>query len=158
MSDTEAEGFSAQFERALEIVRERVLPAYAAQSDWVEQLRAGLWALLMLFDEQPELARLCVVRAPAAGPEAMARCREVMQRLAREVEREGSELARAEVRAGSGVQAVGEALGVIHARLLESESARLEPLCNGLVAMIVRPYLGTQAARRQLGRPLGPGG
>jgi AcrR family transcriptional regulator len=123
-----------------------------AQS-WRERLRAALSALLEQFDCEPDIARLCVVEAPRGGPELLERRRQVLEALALAVD-EG----RAESRAGSepppltaqGV--VGGALSVIHARLLESLRPLVE-LTGPLMAMIVHPYLGPAAARKELERP-----
>jgi hypothetical protein len=47
---------------------------------------------------------------------------------------------------------VGGALSVIHARLLEADPRPLMELVNPLMSMIVLPYLGPVAARRELSR------
>jgi AcrR family transcriptional regulator len=151
--------FLAAFEQALEEVGERVLSAFEghghtqrAQS-WRERLRASVEALLATFDEQPQLARLCIVETPKGGPVVLARRREVLDALAAAVD-EG----RSEARAGSGPPAltaeatVGGALAVVHARLL-SDPAPLVELVPALTGMIVFPYLGAVASRKEAERP-----
>ena len=49
---------------------------------------------------------------------------------------------------------VGAIFSVLHARLLERDSRPLVGLRNELMALIVLPYLGPTAARRELARPL----
>lgn len=49
--------------------------------------------------------------------------------------------------------AVGAVLAVIHARLLKRGPQPLRALLNPLMAMLVLPYLGTDAAERELERP-----
>jgi AcrR family transcriptional regulator len=159
--------FLATFEQALERVGERVLPVWERGGRWCDRVRAGLEALLVLFDEQPLLARLCVVETLTGGPAVLARRREILDALAVIVD-EG----RGEARAGSDPPAltaegtVGGVLAVIHARLLAGSPAGLGDFRRGdpkaelltqlapsLVGMIVFPYLGPVASRREAERP-----
>jgi AcrR family transcriptional regulator len=159
--------FLAAFERALEQLGESVMPAYERQGRWCDRMRAGLEAMLVLFDEQPRLARLCVVETPKGGAAVLARRRRVLDALTLAVD-EG----RREARAGNGPPAltaestVGGVLAVIHARLLAcspsvTESPRmgdpdegsLVQLVAPLTGMIVHAYLGPAASRRELERP-----
>jgi AcrR family transcriptional regulator len=149
----------AAFDQAIERISQRVVPAYMGEGiahgaqGWRERLRAALSALLEQLDCEPDVARLCIVEAPRGGPELLERRRNVLEALALAVD-EG----RVESRAGSepppltaqGV--VGGALSVIHARLLESSRPLVE-LTGPLMAMIVHPYLGPAAARKELERP-----
>jgi AcrR family transcriptional regulator len=178
--------FLAAFEHALEQVARSVLPAcegavfpqrarstrgVRAIPNWRERIRAGLEALLAAFDEQPQLARLCVVETLKGGPAILARRRELLDRLA-EVVDEG----RREARAGTGPppltaeSVVGGVLAVIHARLLARtprsaledggmghDPRPLVELAPALTAMIVLPYLGQAASQRELERPATPG-
>lgn len=154
----------AAFDQAIEHVTQKLGPAYAYEGrtrrahSWRERVRVALSALLEYLDAEPDLARLCVVEAPRAGPKLLERRRRVLEVLAAMVD-EG----RGEARAGSepppltaqGV--VGGALSVIHARLLEPSQegapSSLVELNGPLMAMIVHPYLGPTAARKELERP-----
>lgn len=49
---------------------------------------------------------------------------------------------------------MGSVLAVLHARLLASAAPTLVELTNPLMGMIVLPYLGPAAARKELERPL----
>ncbi len=49
---------------------------------------------------------------------------------------------------------VGAVLSVLHARLSEKDPGRLLELTNPFMGMIVLPYLGAAAARRELARPI----
>jgi DNA-binding MarR family transcriptional regulator len=49
---------------------------------------------------------------------------------------------------------VGGVFSLIHARLLENDDALLVDLLNPSMAMIVLPYLGPAAARRELAQPV----
>lgn len=149
--------FLATFDEAVERAGETAIVAYEAEDRWVDRVRAGLESLLVFFDEEPELARVCVVHALAAGPQALARRAEVLDTLIEAVE-EGCRPTRAGIQPPSltAESVVGGALAVIHARLLESSPKRLAGLLNPLMFMIVLPCLGPAAARRELARPITP--
>jgi AcrR family transcriptional regulator/DNA-binding MarR family transcriptional regulator len=166
------ECFLAALDQAVARIAVEVAPAYAREGNWSVRLRAALAVLLEHFDAHPGVARMCVVETLRAGPEVLERRRRVLAALSAAVD-EG----RAEVRQGNeplpltaeGV--VGGALAVIHARLLatpriealptgkaviRSEGAGHQPLgelVNPLTAMVVHPYIGPAAARRELDRP-----
>ena len=158
----------ATTEQALTRAGERVLPAYETASGdtqraqgWRGQIRAGLVALLEFFDEQPEMARLLIVEWLAAGPEGLERRRQVLERIASVVD-EGRTLTGAgrEAKKSDGPPpltaegVVGAVLSILHGRLVRSTSERLLELTNPLMSMIVLPYLGAAAARRELERPV----
>jgi AcrR family transcriptional regulator len=161
--------FLAAFEHALEQIAQSVLPAYEgtvrpettrntrkapATPSWRERLRAGLEAVLVAFDELPQLARLCVVETLKGGPTVIARRRELLDTLATVVD-EG----RQEARAGTSPppltaeSIVGGVLAVIHARLLDPDHEPLVELAPALTGMIVLPYLGHATSQRELERP-----
>src|SRR5207245_1323323 len=56
----------------------------------------------------------------------------------------------------TGESVVGGVLAVIHARLLASDASPLVALAGPLASMIVHPYLGPVAARRELERSAPP--
>jgi AcrR family transcriptional regulator len=143
--------FLAVFEDAVSRGREQVAAAIGADERWHERVRLGLHAILRLMDEQPGRARLCVFDAPSAGPEVLARRSEVLRSLAAFVDL-GGERARTQPSPLTAEGLVGGALAVLHERLLNDPHAPLLDLLNPLTAMIVMPYLGGAAARRQLSR------
>jgi AcrR family transcriptional regulator len=161
----------AAFDQAIERITPQVAPVYMCDGRWRERVRGALSLMLEHLDAEPDIARLCVVEAPRAGPDVLERRRNVLETLVAIVD-EG----RAESRAGSepppltaqGV--VGGALSVIHNRLLaclppatggprmgeptpDGASRSLVELTGPLMAMIVHPYLGPAVARRELERP-----
>jgi AcrR family transcriptional regulator/DNA-binding MarR family transcriptional regulator len=153
------ECFLAAFEEAIGRVSALVIAAHAREGTWREQVRAGLWALLVWLDEEPALARLCVVESLAAGPSALERRAVVLRALVGAVD-EG----RGATRAGPGRKptqlppltgegVVGAVLSVIHTRLSEPRPGPLTPLLGELMSVIVLPYQGQAAAQRELNRP-----
>ncbi len=154
------ECFLAAFDQAIERIASEVVPAYERERKWSARVRAALTVLLEHFDAHPGVARMCVIETLRAGPEVLERRRRMLDVLAAGVD-EG----RVEARHGTeplpltaeGV--VGGALAVVHARLLETGHGtqvacpRLGDLVNALTGMIVHPYAGPAAARRELDRP-----
>jgi AcrR family transcriptional regulator len=138
-------------EQSVALVRERASVA-RVPSGWLERVRAVLFALLELFDEQPRLAQLCVVQALAGGPEVLARRGQALECLTQVID-EGRRAARREPPALTAQGVVNGALGVIHARLLDPDGGSLLDLFNPLMSFIVTPYLGPGAARIELHRP-----
>lgn len=149
-----ADCFRAVFEDAIEQVRVRAADAYGVDGTWSERLRAGLFAVLALFDSEPELARLLVLHTTAGGP-AAARRNELLWQLIDFIDgagRASNPLSNPPPLTGETV--VAGALGVIHARLSEDDDAPLTALVNPLMSVIALPYLGPQAAWEELARPV----
>jgi AcrR family transcriptional regulator/DNA-binding MarR family transcriptional regulator len=141
------------FEEAVALATERASARYEIQVEWVERVRAGLFALLGFLDEEPELAQLCIVQALAAPPAILARRGEVLDQLTRVID-EGRVESSLDPAALTAEAAVCGALGVIHSRLLRPGSGALIDLVNPIMSVIVLPYLGGDAARRELARPV----
>ncbi len=147
-------GFDAELER----LAERARVPYQARGRWRERLRAALEALLEELDAQPTVGRFCVVETARAGPRTLERRRRALDSLALAVD-----AGHAEARAGgeppplTAQAVVAGALSVVHSRLLEPGSEQdvrpLVELTGPLMAMIVHPYLGAAAARRELDLP-----
>jgi AcrR family transcriptional regulator/DNA-binding MarR family transcriptional regulator len=160
--------FLAAFDHALEQAASVVIPAYESKGAWREQVRAALTALLGFLEDESGLGMLLVVDALGAGPRALARRTSVLGILIDTVDQgrsEGKSGKEAPPLTAEGI--VGAVFSVIHARLLEqqatitgrsqngrssSTAGALSGLLNPLMSMIVMPYLGTSAARRELNR------
>jgi AcrR family transcriptional regulator/DNA-binding MarR family transcriptional regulator len=150
----------ACFEDALSRACPAVTAAYTSEAPWADRARAALWAILAFLDEEPQLARLCVVEMLAAGPPALARRRRLLDLLALGVDEAGGPPRRRPTLVAEGV--VGGVLAMIHARVLQQAPEPLLALSNQLMAMIVLPFLGPKRARGELERrsprPLPPRG
>jgi AcrR family transcriptional regulator len=137
-----------------------VVEAYEGSTRWRERIRAALTALLRFLDEQPEIATLLIVESLGAGPRALERRARVLDKLIAAVDG-----GRAEAKSAAALPAlsaeglVGAALAVIHARIARTErdrpaaAPRLGELVNPLMSMIVLPYLGAAAARKEAEQP-----
>jgi AcrR family transcriptional regulator/DNA-binding MarR family transcriptional regulator len=123
---------------------------------WCDRVRGGLLAILAFFDREPVLARVCMVGALQGGPRVLVWREEVLARLAAVVDEGRTESARSrECTDLTGEGLVGAACAIVHARLLVND--RREPLVGlvgELMSLIVLPYQGPAAARRERNRSL----
>lgn len=146
--------FLAAFEQALSQARLIAQETYEEESSWREGIRAALARLLMFMDEEPGLAKLCVVEALGAGERVLDRRAKVLDELADVIDR-GRTLTNG-TREPPDVTAegvVGAIFAVLHTRVLEHGQEPLTDLLGSLMSMIVLPYLGARAAGRELSRP-----
>lgn len=123
--------------------------AAAAEVGWRNRLRAALVSLLRFLDEQPSAGRALLVEVHAAGPEAVGRRVEAMERAVAMVD-----LAREE--GGSDAPAISaEAivagiLAVLHTRLAADDTSDFARLLPELMYLSVLPYFGAEAAAEEM--------
>jgi AcrR family transcriptional regulator len=156
----------AAFDDAIERIAARVVPSYEREGRWQQRIRAGLTALLELLDDERAIGRLVIVETLGAGPPPLERRRRVLAEIIAAVDEGRSEVKRGDgppPLAAEGV--VGAVLSVVHSRMLEYPKGipkghtagrgpePLVDLVNPLMAMVVLPYLGPVAARRELEMP-----
>jgi len=152
------------FQDAVDTARNAVVQAVRDQYDqgmpggqkapgWTDSVRTGLSTLLSLLDQEPGMARLLILDGPGFGPKALEVRGRVLAEAALAIDR-----GRAEAKAGreppplTAEGTVGAVLSVIHTRLLQNDPHPLTQLTGSLMALIVHPYLGAAAARRELDR------
>jgi AcrR family transcriptional regulator/DNA-binding MarR family transcriptional regulator len=149
------ECFLAAFEEAIGRVGSEAIAAYGQEHTWRERTRAGLWALLEWLEEEPALARLCVVESLAAGPRVLKRRAVVLRALVSAVDEGRAAMPKKTSQppplTAEGV--VGAVLSVIHTRLSDLSAKPLTGLLGELMGMIVLPYLGQAAAQKELHKP-----
>jgi AcrR family transcriptional regulator len=175
--------FLDAFGHAIERLAQRVVPVYRMTvpagkgthggGRWHERVRAALTVLLECFDAEPEVARLCLVETLKGGPAVLERRRVVTGALTVAIDEGRMEARAADPPPLTAESLVGGAISVIHSRLVlharvgtgdlrlpgGSESGgrgteRLVELLNPLMSMIVLPYLGPAASRKELDRPV----
>jgi AcrR family transcriptional regulator/DNA-binding MarR family transcriptional regulator len=146
--------FLAAFDHAIDQARAQAKESYDRESDWRNGIRSALARLLVLMDEEPDLARLCVVEALGAGHRILEHRARALAEVAEVIDRGR------EARAASGEPpevtaecVAGAIFAVLHARLLEGDGEPLTNLLGPLMSMIVLPYLGPKAASKELDRP-----
>lgn len=117
---------------------------------WRERVRGGLWTILSFFDREPALARVCVVQALRGSQGVLERREEILGELAAALDEgrgEGTRGAACPPLTAEGL--VGAAFAIVYARLLRGDREPLTGLHRELMGMIVLPYLGPAAARRE---------
>lgn len=122
--------------------------AAVSASTWRGRLRGALAGLLGFLDEQPEIGRALLVEVHAAGPRAVGKRTEAMERAAALIDqaREESDDTAPAISAEAIVAGV---LAVLHARL-SSEQAEFGPLLPELMYLAVLPYFGADEAAAEL--------
>jgi AcrR family transcriptional regulator len=143
----------AALESVVDGIRGEVAAAGLEGLGWRERLRGGLWAILSFFDREPVLARVCVVQALRGSQRVLERREEVLAGLAGIVDegrREGARGVECPPLTAEGL--VGAAFALVYSRLLRGEREPLTGLVGDLMGMIVLPYMGPAAARREQSR------
>lgn len=142
----------AAFEETVERARDLVVVAFAEQPGWRAGIRAALARLLTEMDADPGAARLFLVDSLAAGERVQFRRMKVIAELTSAIDRGGHEaLTKAQVPTALTAEGlVGAVCAVLRTRLLDPDAEPASMLLNPLMSMIVLPYLGPRAARREL--------
>ena len=141
---------AALIEDVLALLEAQLAQAGLEGLPWRERVRGGLVVILGFFDREPALARVCVVQALSSGPRVLERREAVLERLAGVLDEGRTASQRAgDCTALTAEGLVGAAFGIVHARLSRGEREALLELVGELMGMIVLPYLGPAAARRE---------
>jgi AcrR family transcriptional regulator len=150
--------FLAAFEDALAFASQRVLPAYRAERKWRDRIRAAVIAFLSFLDDEPVIGRLLIRESLTGGAKTRARREQVVAQIVSAIDRGPKESASAAamLQPLTAEALVGGVLSILDARISFSSDSPMSGLANELVSMIVLPYLGPAAARRELERPIGP--
>jgi AcrR family transcriptional regulator len=148
------ECFLAAFDEGVARASRYVLDVYDPNASWAERIRTALTALLWFLDSERGMGQLLVVGSLGAGHCALQRRRRGIAQIIAIVEQ-----GRTESKSGSELPPltaegiVGGVLSVLHARLVDDSREPLLELAGPLTSMIVLPYLGPAAARKELARP-----
>lgn len=148
--------FDAAYAFSTERLLATTFDAFDSQVEWVDRLRAAVTALLDTLAREPERARLCFVEAVAAGVATQARREQVAGDLARLFDAPGvpdGPLGET-LRAGR-VSELGETL---RREITAGRAAQLPAMAPEVMCAMVLPFLGIQAAERELEREATPAG
>jgi AcrR family transcriptional regulator len=144
--------FLAAYDNAVDQLVRRISAAYEAEERWPDRARAGLATLLETLAADPAQARLALVDVAAAGPAAQRRFRAAVQRLTPFFD-DGRDFApggRA-LPANVSRMAAGAVVGLIADELVAGRSDELPGLLSDLLFATLVPYLGPDAAAREVG-------
>ena len=154
-SDRE-ECFLGAFDEGIARASGYVLGVYDPVAGWAERIRMALTGLLSFLDVERGAGWLLVVGSLGAGAEALERRRRVLAQMIAVVDegRNETKTSSDELPPLTAEGVVGGVLSVLHSRLLDPEGGSLLELTGPLMSMVVLPYLGSAAVRRELKRPV----
>ena len=145
---------AALIEDVLSLLEDELAQAGLEGLPWRTRVRGGLIVILGFFDREPALARVCVVQALSSGSRVLERREAILKRLGGVLDEGREESQRGgDCTALTAEGLVGAAFGIVYARLLRGDRKPLLGLVGELMGMIVLPYLGAVAARREQTMP-----
>jgi AcrR family transcriptional regulator len=145
----------AVFEDTIALIERDLAAAALDDLPWPKRVRMGLWTILCFFEREPTLARVCVVQSLQADTKLLQRREALLAQLAAVLDEgraEGARALQATPLTAEGL--VGAALTIVYSRLLRPRHEPLTTLLGELMGLIVLPYLGAAAARREREHPL----
>ena len=144
--------FLAAYDAAADVLARRVATAFEAEGEWPARVRAGLEALLGSLAAEPHVARLALVDFGAAGPAAQRRYRAALQRMTplfdegRDFAPEGRRLP-----PNTSRMAIGAVVGLVAEEVEAGRAEQLPELLPDVLLAALSPYLGPEAAAREVG-------
>ncbi|MEX2195032.1 MAG: TetR/AcrR family transcriptional regulator [Thermoleophilaceae bacterium] len=146
--------FLAAYDAVIEVLLTRVEAAYAEPGPWPERVRAGLAAFLHWLVTYPDLARVAVIEAMAAGPRATERYREAVRRFTPFFEEGRRQAPHAdELPAGVPVVVVGGIAAIVFDEVVAGRTAELGEVLPELVYSALAPFLGHDQALDEMDKP-----
>ncbi|MGN6816129.1 MAG: TetR/AcrR family transcriptional regulator [Solirubrobacterales bacterium] len=123
--------------------------AATGKTTWRGQLRGALSGLLGFLEEQPAVGRAVLVEVHAAGPNAVEKRTEAMERAAMLIDgaREESIGMAPEISAEAVVAGI---LAVLHTRLSRDQASNFMQLLPELMYLAVLPYFGPDEAAAEM--------
>ncbi len=161
--------FLAAFDEAITQASKYVLEAYDPTAKWAVGLRSALTGMLTFLDLERGAGQLLIVGSLGAGTRALERRKHVLTQIITIIDQGRNETKTGHEPPPLTAEGItGGVLAVLHARLLDlaplpsTGGARarnlmgdsLLELTGPLMSMIVLPYQGVAAARKELGRPV----
>ena len=118
---------------------------------WQDGMRHALAEMLAFFDEEPALARVCLLELGTASPAVREHRERILGAFAAlVVQRIGSEVSHASPLAVEGTYA--SVVGIVNARLTGSEQRPLLELLGPLMGVIVGPFMGEAQVVEEIDR------
>ena len=145
------ECFAAAYARSMEQLWQLTLRDFEVELDWATGVRAGFRAMLAALSRRPEVARVCFVEVLAAGPLAAQQRDEAMRKFVPLFESAPSALASMpRIFESLALGRVADLGAVLHREIVAGRTGELPDLLPELTYMMVLPFLGPDAAARQL--------
>jgi AcrR family transcriptional regulator len=145
--------FIALLEQVMEHSTALVIEAFEREARWEDGVLAGLQALLVFLDSEPQLARVCLVEA-LGGPQAALELRtRLLASLTPLLERGREQLT--PERQPSSLTApatIAAVAGILQEHLLQTPDSEFVELLGELSGLVVGAYLGVSEGRKQVER------
>jgi AcrR family transcriptional regulator len=141
------DAFIAAYDTVVAQLLGGVRHAYQSEASFPARLRSGLAAFLDFIAREPAFARMCIVEALAAGPEAVKRRNAAMTAFAALIDDNARELG-TELHPPrlTGETIVGGVYEVVYARIVAGEIRALPSLLPDLLYSALLPYVGPEEA------------
>jgi AcrR family transcriptional regulator len=141
------DAFLASYDEVVAKLLEAVRRAYENEEGFAARVRAGLEAFLGFLAREPAFARMCIVEAVAAGPDAVSRRNGAMAAFAALIEENARELGTpVQPQAITAETIVGGIYEVVYTRIVRGEIRQLPELLPDLTYCALLPYLGIEPA------------
>jgi AcrR family transcriptional regulator len=125
---------------------------FADSGSWLDGVRMSLVELLSLFDDEPQLARVCIVESLAAGSWALERRQQHIVSLMHSIVGRWGDLAPREPHAFANEGVTAAVLGVIQHHLLAGRPEPLRGLLGPLMGLVAAPYMDPQSVAQEVER------
>lgn len=144
----------ATFEWASEQLLSVMREGYSQETSWITGVRSALGRVFALMDEEPDMARFLLIVTPRAGEEvAYSRVRLYAQIAETIDEGRLAPGAHGDPPQITALGIVGSISNLLRLRLLQGSDDAIDHSLGPLMYLIVLPYLGPAAARRELHTP-----
>jgi AcrR family transcriptional regulator len=148
------ECFLAAFDDAIARASRYVLDSYDPNATWDTRIRTALTGLLTFLTYERGAGQLLIVSSLGAGAKALERRQHILAQIITLIDEGRNKTKTSEEPPPLTAEGLaGGVLSVLHSRLLEETPGRFVELTGPLMSMIVLPYLGSAAARKELARP-----
>jgi AcrR family transcriptional regulator len=147
------DAFLTAFETIGSKLIEHVRVAYESSETFAQGVIGCLGAFLEFVASEPHYADMCIVEALAAGPAALERRNAVMAAFTQLVQA-GAETVPDRIRPPdlTAETIVGGIYEIVYARVLQGKTSELPELLPDLAYSMMLPYLGHEAAEREVQR------
>lgn len=145
--------FLAAFEQTLVRGREIARAALTAQEGWRSGMRAALLATLAAMERERGLARLCLSDSLCGGPRVLERREQAVAEFARAIDGGRAAAPRAHPMPLTADAIAGAVAELLHVSVRRESNVPLTDLLDSVMSIIVLPYLGPAAARREFDAP-----
>jgi AcrR family transcriptional regulator/DNA-binding MarR family transcriptional regulator len=149
--DSREDCLLAALQSVVEMIREELVAAELDGLAWRERVRTGLWSILSFLEREPALARVVVVQGLRGGSKVLERREQILACIVDQGRLGGSSRS-VECPSVTAEGLVGAAFAIVYGRLIRGEQTQLTDLYGELMGLIVLPYHGPAAARREQAR------